>query len=792
MVSPVSNQHNPLLLSLFCSFAMGIVASIIAGLDGQAHSASSSIKAATTTSKLTVALPVASPVSSSSTTSSSTLHVVTTAPISSSTPTSSSSSITLSTSASTTVSSSTSIIVSATPSATAAIGGATISNTILILAIDSTSAYTCSSGLNGYGIPFDSIIVPMYNFTLPQLNSSATHGNYGGIIVYAQAAYDYGNGNWSSALTTAQWQQLYNYQVAFNVRMAQLDVYPGPNFGASVVNSGCCNAGVEQLLSFTDVSAFASAGLKANAGVSTEGLYHYPATITNPNTTHEIASFGPSTDGAYGTSVAAVINTFGAREQMAWFTSMDTTWSLTTNFIQHSWIHWMTRGMFAGRRRTLLNTQVDDVHLITDIYAPNGSEYRIGYEDFENLIPWMKSINQRLPAGSNYFLELGHNGNGDIENSTNGNAGAKYCHPDGAIEYPDQIDTPLEFQKPLGTGTNIWPDTPKTYVWSDECAQLDPLTAWFSVAANRDAFAHISHTFSHMSLDNATYSDANKEIFFNILWMKQVGIWYAERFSGNGLIPPAITGMHNGDVLQAWHDNNITAVVGDNTRPILLNPINEFWPLITNMTTNGYNGMVVMPRWATTIYYNCDTPACTFAEWVATSAGYGNFSYDMMNDARTTNVRHLLSLHQDPFMFHQANLRNADMPSYTVGDQTGNFALIQIWVETVLQELMRLTTWPVESVKHDDMAVLFNQRMARDACNYQLVWNFNAAGAVASATLTSNNNVCSAPIPVTVPGPVTISGGSAVVDQMGNDPTIQWITMTGSPVTITLATPLQW
>jgi len=663
----------------------------------------------------------------------------------------------------------------------------------LILAIDSTSAYTCTSGLQGYGIPFQSIIVPKTGFSLPQLNSTATKGNYGGIIVYAQVAYDYGNGNWSSALTAAQWQQLYDYQTAFNVRMTQLNIYPGPLFGAAAVNGGCCNAGIEQMISLTDVSSFSTAGLKTNAGLSTQGLYHYPATITNSTTTKQIAAFAPSSDGAYNTSVAGVINTFGARQQMVYFTSFDTIWSETSNFFQHSWIHWMTRGTFVGRRKVLFNTQIDDVHLITDIYAPNGSEFRVRYQDLAAHITWMQNINKRLPLGSNYIIELGHNGNGDIENSTNSDAGASTCGSVQAIEYPDQIDTALEFQKPLGSGSNIWPDQPPSYAWSLTCAKLDPLANWFTNTANRDSFAHISHTFSHMSLDNATYSDASKEISFNIAWMKQMGIWNAKMFSPQGLIPPAITGLHNGDVLRAWKDNGLTAVVGDNTRPILLNPNNEFWPLITNASINGFDGMVVMPRWATTIYYNCDTPDCTLQEWIKTSAGAGDFTA-LLNDARATNVRHLLGLHQDPFMFHQANMRQIDRPSFTVGDQTGTLSLLQIWVETVLQELMRLTTWPVTTLKHDDVAIQFNQRMARDQCNYGLTWNYNTAGnAVTSVTVTANNNKCSAPIPVTLPSAgVSVSGGTATTEKLGNDTPIVWVTLNGSPVTLSLTTPVAW
>jgi hypothetical protein len=41
-------------------------------------------------------------------------------------------------------------------------------------------------------------------------------------------------------------------------------------------------------------------------------------------------------------------------------------------------------------------------------------------------------------------------------------------------------------------------------------------------------------------------------------------------------------------------------------------------------------------------------------------------------------------------MFHQANLRQADVSTQTIGTETGQFSLLQCWVETILQELTRL------------------------------------------------------------------------------------------------------
>jgi hypothetical protein len=209
--------------------------------------------------------------------------------------------------------------------------------------------------------------------------------------------------------------------------------------------------------------------------------------------------------------------------------------------------------------------------------------------------------------------------------------------------------------------------------------------------ANRDAFAHMSHTFTHLNLNNATYDDAAKEIIFNQAWLKQLGL-DAGKFSPAGLIPPAITGVHNGDVIKAWLDNGITNVVGDNSRPVLMNPDNVHHLLHSTVESNGLAGLNIMPRWPTAIYYDCDTQLCTTQEWTDTSAGTGKFA-DLLAFERDVTTRYLFGLRHDPYMFHQANMRATGVGSYKVGSQTVN-SLLQIWVETVVQEMTRLTAWP--------------------------------------------------------------------------------------------------
>ena len=99
--------------------------------------------------------------------------------------------------------------------------------------------------------------------------------------------------------------------------------------------------------------------------------------------------------------------------------------------------------------------------------------------------------------------------------------------------------------------------------------------------------------------------------------------------------------------IKAWMDNGIKNVVGDNTRTILKNQQNPFWPQISTVAVNGYAGLTIVPRWATTIYYNCDLPDCTLQEWITTSGGSGDFNH-LLDNARDFNSVHLLGLHQDP------------------------------------------------------------------------------------------------------------------------------------------------
>ena len=572
----------------------------------------------------------------------------------------------------------------------------------------------------------------------------------------SEVSYQFSDG-FRTALTEAQLKTIYDYQVAFGVRLVWIDAYPdATKFGATALGT-CCGETEEQKFTFTNFSSFSTAGLKSGQSVSTLRLWHTPATISNAATTWEIAQFDPAATFA-SKSTAAVVNKFphgnGYREQIVFFISWATDWNPTSNYLQHAWIHFLTRGLYLGFRRIYFSTQIDDVHLATEVYYPVGTTVRTTAEDLQFHADWSKNLNTKLPAGSNYIIELAHNGNGNIEEGYKNDK--TNCKENQIINYEERPDTELEFKKPIGSGTNLWPNTPTSFGSTLTCMKKDGLYNWLSNTANRDSYAHLSHTYSHSALNNATYSDVNKELSFNVAWLKAAGFWNAAHFSENGLIPPAITGLHNGDAIQAWMANGIKHVVGDNTRKPLMNQQNSFWPLTSNVADNGYAGLEIMPRWATTIYYNCHSLTCTYNEWVATSAGTGGTA-NLLADAKAVNIRHLLGLHHDPFMFHQANMKT-DVAELNTGGKKQS--LLTLWTETVIFELIRLVDWPVITLKHDDIAKKFISRRTRDQCNPSFSYNYGPDGkSIVGGTV--SGSACSEAIPVTFPNtPTSTNGGT--------------------------------
>lgn len=131
------------------------------------------------------------------------------------------------------------------------------------------------------------------------------------------------------------------------------------------------------------------------------------------------------------------------------------------------------------------------------------------------------------------------------------------------------------------------------------------------------------------------------------------------------------------------------------------------WPYFTSAERDGFSGMQVNPRWATRIYYNCNTPKCTVDEWIDTSSGngdFGNGDFDsLLASEKSETMRHMFGLSHSPYMFHQANLHNVNVDPITVNGVTAKYSIFQAWVETQVQEFVRLVDWPIVSTTHQQV-----------------------------------------------------------------------------------------
>ncbi|KAF2728798.1 hypothetical protein EJ04DRAFT_590727 [Polyplosphaeria fusca] len=665
----------------------------------------------------------------------------------------------------------------------------TINSTLLVLSREPNATNSATLLLQGYGIPYQVVDLSLPGAGFPQLNSSSSAGNFGGVVAVSGRDYA-GSDDWKTVLSAKQWQEIYTYQESFGVRLVRLNAWPSSDYG---VDTAGAKVTTDLPVSVSDATQFTTANLVSGASMNTVGITKYPAKITNSSLATEIAQFSSTSK-----STAAVINKFSSgREQQVWFMTFAPGTSTSSALLSHAWIHWITRGVYLGFRRVYLNTQVDDVFVETELYQTN-KPYRIKPDDFKEHVTWMKEINGKLPAGSKYVIELGHNGNGNIEAAVEKdyNNDPAVCDPQEGIEYATQTDGPLEIHKPIGTGKDLWDRKWRSFGWSKKCQQLDALETYFADKTNMNAYFHVSHTFTHEDETNATYADVVKEITWNQEWFKRVGFTddaSAPNFSPHGLIPPGITGLHNGDAIRAWVENGIIHAVGDNARPVLMDRTDRkspYHPLDTTVTENGYTGAYIIGRFGSTIYYNCDLPDCDNTEWKTIAAGSGDFNAQLAYE-RDVNTPYLIGLRWDPYMFHQANMRISDTSKITLLGVNKKWSLLMAWVESVMGEYLRLAQWPVITLKHDDIAQAIINRRIRDNClpsmSYQLA---DDRKSITGVTVNAADAKCSTPIPVTLASGVSSAAG-ATKEQVGKDPLTLWVTLGGSAKTYSFGSAIK-
>eukprot|EP00122_Pirum_gemmata_P007057 Pgem_evm1s6465 len=479
------------------------------------------------------------------------------------------------------------------------------------------------------------------------------------------------------------------------------------------------------------------------------------------------------------------------------------------------WFTWVTKGIFLGQRRLVLNTHIDDLFISTQSFAekekhralpknqvkgydPEADDevpsFRVTADDMLKLKNWQQTYRASLPKGSNFTIEHAVNAQGwnyyenqnpfkfGYDTAALGKLETKikelqddflwvshtWSHMDllcveSKCVCPTQANTvTLDSLKQKGAQLNCvnFVDNPDCK-YSREAIGNDDTRKLYNLPEYPDC-GYSPHDYITMELTR------NQKWALNSLFDKdEAKMNSAKNFSPNSIVTPRISGLNYTVAIKAMLEAGIYTAVGDNSRTDLkpVNPYHGFNAKAKLGTGGaksdtetfkreveelkkvvpGREGLLVIPRFATRIYFDCTEPDennrqhnsfygpnCYGNGLDVKIAPYGykcnkdsikypkELTFDQMIEIEGfENARNLLAYRTDPYMFHQANLhfytKNID------GSKTydGKDCLLSRWIKSVLGYVHKYNTFPIISHKMDDLERFYRDRMARDECKVE-------------------------------------------------------------------------
>lgn len=317
-------------------------------------------------------------------------------------------------------------VLAATLAAVSATTTVEVGLKVLVLGVVPAGDATLSAittALTARGTPFDYVnVLDGYQNgeELPLVDAATGRGNYYAIVKTSRdLAYEAAPGNWPSALSNVQWQQIKDYQYTYKVRAMSLHSWPFFN-GATYHSSGAT-----AFMQYTLEHQQLDAGVKENMRVDLVGSYVTPANLDNAPTFTATSFLYASDDlSDLPNGVGSAIHVDPVRGEETWhFFFIPTPYYPGQVAALQLAVNWVTRGIFLGKRRLYLGMQIDDLFLWTGEWEPehadnddNRDQVRCTPADMEALKAYQENASQQLPEGSFIRYEFAYNGEGVVEN----------------------------------------------------------------------------------------------------------------------------------------------------------------------------------------------------------------------------------------------------------------------------------------------------------------------------------------------------------------------------------------
>lgn len=606
---------------------------------------------------------------------------------------------------------------------------------LVTAAADETGFDAMKTFLGRIGVPFDTLVASVDTLCAETLENPSGIGSYQGIILTTNNLAYFDGTSWASAFSPQEWQLLADYERTYRARQVTLYTFPdGTNTG----------------LTYTGYADTTSMPL--NVSLTTAGQSVFNA--LNPTATIKIqyawTYLAQATDGAVplittstGQVIAATHTASDGRENLA-TTTAHNPYLMHSLLMNYGIIRWVTRGVFLGERRQYFSAQVDDYFIPDDVWDPvthtNQYEFRIRASDVLNLRNWQTALRVKYPVFSSYTTDIAFNGDGFSRNSP------RYC----ALPVPNTVDA------------------------------LSAITMCY-----HSSFRWISHTFSHIYIDNTTsQNEIDFEISENIKVATGVGglgLSAAEfspaalitgNHSGLGYLDEAIPPNNQGKshanpgLVNAAKANGVGWLAGNISAPTVPpvctstaddcnqnNPSPNVGVLFPSNLP--LNSILIQPRFPVNVFYNVTTPAQEVDEYNTLYRNYWgrNLTYQEIIDFESDQVMtHILSYSVDPHYFHQTNFRFSGNPSS---------CLYCDLVSRVAQKYAAAMSVPIVNPSMNDIGVRLVARAAYNASGASGVWNRTTGVVSISATNPASS------IPLTNPVQGEIYGADKTVRLTG-------------------------
>jgi hypothetical protein len=572
---------------------------------------------------------------------------------------------------------------------------------VLVIAADGneTDLPYVQGYLRQLGIPFDTLMAATTPLTAAML-ANGTKGFYQGVILMTgNLGYYDSAGAWVSAFDQNEWNILWQYEATYGVR--QVTSYTAPwgfpeTYGLNLVGDVGATEAQPVLGTLTAAGQQVYSDLRATTPVTIENAWVYKACPSSVTAAIPVGSGCPTTvitattpttpllQTAEGYALASIHLYADGRQNLA-ITIANNPYLLHSLLLSYGTVNWVTKGAFLGERRVMMDPQIDDLFIESDMWStalltdtgflpPEQSlTYRTTGADYNAAIAWQNSVRAKYPVASTLTLEWAFNGEGT---------------------------------------TGIYPS--------------DTLTP--AVKANTNAFNYLSHTYTHENLDAVTTVTTTAELQQNHnLTTNSRGWFKPSRYTKDAMVQPDISGLGNPNFLLAAKNFGIKYLISDTSRSIWNNPSPN-----AGFYSQYQPSILIIPRRPTNLFYNLRTPD----EWVSEYNCYYSWAprpgwVDPFNTCASSPwkywpqdltyaeiidkesdlmLQYLLKWDWDPLMFHQAN----------VGAYDGTHSLLGDLIEATLAKYSASYNVPFYSVTgkgmmQTEIGQRVAQRMAYDA-----------------------------------------------------------------------------